>query len=77
MFRFSSLYAIGKEIGREPYLDSKLECVSWIFPELSAGMPNFFKHLNPIVSEFIEILMRYLVCSKFRRKTSQFWKGLL
>ncbi|KAI6189377.1 hypothetical protein M3Y97_00001500 [Aphelenchoides bicaudatus] len=45
MYRYASLYAIGKQIGREPYIDSTLECTSLILPELSASMPDFFKRL--------------------------------
>jgi hypothetical protein len=55
MYRYASLYAIGKQIGREPYIDSTLECTPRILPELSAAMPDFFKRLYLIVS-FLEIL---------------------
>lgn len=50
MYRYASLYSIGREIGREPYIDASLACTPRILPELAAAMPNFFNRLYLILS---------------------------
>ncbi|KAI6185437.1 hypothetical protein M3Y98_00023400 [Aphelenchoides besseyi] len=48
MYRYASLYSIGKTIDREPYIDSSLPCTTSILPELAASMPEFYSKLHLI-----------------------------
>ncbi|KAI1715867.1 galactoside 2-alpha-L-fucosyltransferase [Ditylenchus destructor] len=46
LFRFASLYGIGKALNRTPYYDTYYECVVRLYKEIQDSFPNYRKFLR-------------------------------